>query len=65
MKKPYFVSFVYWKDWEQGVACCQLNVEGHVFGWDSILAITSEIMRLNPGFSDVVVLNWRRFESPD
>jgi hypothetical protein len=63
--KPYFVSFLYWKNGVRGAACCQLNIENRVSGMDSILAMISEIRRFNPEFSDVVVLNWRRFEDPE
>jgi hypothetical protein len=64
-KKPYFVSYFYWKKDAQGISCNQLDIEGPVSGWDNVLAIISEIRRLNPEFIEVAVLNWRRFEDPE
>jgi hypothetical protein len=63
--KPYFISFFYWTKENQGVACIQLSIEEPVSGWDSIQGMISEIKRLNPEFTDVAILNWRRFEDPE
>jgi hypothetical protein len=62
---PHFVSYVYRKRSMLGMACCQLNIENRVIGWDSILTMISEIRRLNPEYTDVAILNWRRFEDPE
>lgn len=63
--KPYFVSYFFWKEDGQGIACTQLNIKRPVSGWDNILEIISEIQRLNPEFTKVAILNWRRFEDPE
>jgi hypothetical protein len=63
--RSYFVSYLYRIEGIRGFACCRLNIEGCVFGWDSILAMVSEIRRLNPEFTEVIILNWRRFEDPE
>jgi hypothetical protein len=63
--KSYFVSYFYWKETQQGVACCQLGIKDPVSGWDDILMMISELKRLNPEFTEVAILNWRRFEDSE
>jgi hypothetical protein len=63
--KPYFVSYVYWKENNFGFGHCQLLIKNSVIGFDDIQAIVSELRRLNPTFIDVVILNWRKFEEPE
>jgi hypothetical protein len=63
--KAYFVSYMYWEGRTQGVGCRQLNIKNPVAGWDDIQAMASEIQRLNPKYTEVIILNWRRFEDPE
>jgi hypothetical protein len=63
--KPYFVSYFYWKKDITGVACCQLYLKDPVSGGEDVLAMTSEIKRLNPEFTNMTILNWKRFEDPE
>jgi hypothetical protein len=64
--KKYFVSYYYWGEGtRQGIASTQLEIEGPVKDWDSIQAMMAEIIRINPDYKTVSLLNWRRFEDPE
>jgi hypothetical protein len=58
----YFVSFMHWRKDKHGVGCEQLSLEKPVTGWEDIQAMASEIRRLDPTYTEVTILNWRRFE---
>jgi hypothetical protein len=61
----YFVSFMYWKKRKQGLGCGQICRNEPVVGWEDIQSLTSEIRRLDLTYTDVTILNWRRFEDPE
>jgi hypothetical protein len=63
--KSYFVSYVYWIKGTHGVGCRQLDIKEPVSGWDNIQTMISEIQRLNPEYTNVTILSWRRFEDSE
>ena len=64
MKRAYFVTFDYWTPVTHGVACASVFRDEPVCCFDDVIAMTNELKERNPGYLDVVVTNWRRFEDP-
>jgi hypothetical protein len=65
MNKYFVVVYFRREDGNYGLAASEIERESPVSGHDDIVSMVDCFLSRNPGMKEAIIINWRKFESPE